>query len=591
MTSAASADPSSPRAAPAGNADGERGAISGAPSQTRASPLALGSADVAAGLRLAACLLFGLVILGRGWLCDDAFISLRSVDHLVAGRGLVFNVGERVQSFTNPLWVLLLAVPHALLHEPYAVLLVSGLVVSLAGCWVLGWVIAPTPLAGALGLALLAASEAYGDFSTSGLENPLSHLLVLGTLAFFLHPARRQPRPWAPWLCAGLALTTRLDNGVLLACTLAVLALQQYDAERLVTSARRALRRVIAFAAIGLAPLVAWELFALVYYGALVPNTALAKLAVNIPRPQLLGQGVVYLLTSLQRDPLTPLVIATGIAFGMRARALRPVAAGILLHLLYVIAVGGDFMAGRFLTVPMTAAVALIVQSLGTSAAHHDAHQDLREPQSSPAQPPFHPHPSLSRGALTPHPGKLWPLFAAAIVVVAILSPYDPFAAGGPRTIPATGIVSERDFYRPELGILRNLRTRAYQTHGFWQDGLAFRRGDRRVVVHDNAGLTAYAAGPDRHLIDGAGLTDPLLARVPFPYRRDWRVGHYERPLPTGYRETLETGQNRIEDPHYRELYERIRLVTRGPLLSRERWRAIYELHAGSFSAARKASP
>ncbi|MBK7217390.1 MAG: hypothetical protein IPH95_10125 [Candidatus Promineofilum sp.] len=34
----------------------------------------------------------------RAWMGDDAFITLRTVDNFVAGRGLVYNVGERVQS-------------------------------------------------------------------------------------------------------------------------------------------------------------------------------------------------------------------------------------------------------------------------------------------------------------------------------------------------------------------------------------------------------------------------------------------------------------------------------------------------------------
>ena len=566
----------------------QRPASRGLPRAPRSLPRP-GNEPLAEGLRLGVFFGFALVILRRGWLCDDAFISLRSVEHLVLGHGLVFNVGERVQSFTNPLWVLLLSGPHALLREPYAVLLVTSLVVSLAAAWVLGWLAAPTPLLGALGLALLTASEAYGDFSTSGLENPLSHLLVLSALLFFLHPERWRRRPWAPWLCAGLALSARLDNGVLLACGLVMLALRQYEAQRralgacalpssaLLSSAfssrrvpstraaaparSQAALRVAAAAALGLGPFLAWELFALVYYGALVPNTAVAKLGVDVPRHELLGQGLVYLLTSVERDPLTPLVLAMGAALGLRAPGTRPIAVGILLHLAYVIAVGGDFMAGRFFTVPFLAAVTLLLHGLAGA------------PPSGPAL------------------GSRIAACAAVSALVMVSSPYDPFGAGGPRTIPSTGIVSERDYYRPELGLFPNLRARAYRSHGFWRDGLAFQQGDRRVVVHDNAGLTAYAAGPTRHLVDTAGLTDPLLARVGSAYRRDWRIGHMSRPLPAGYRETLETGENQLEEPELRELYAHLRLVTRGPLLSWERLRAIYALHTGSFSAAKKASP
>lgn len=48
-------------------------------------------------------------ILAYSWVTDDAFITFRSVMNFVDGYGPVFNVGERVQSFTHPLWFLLLS--------------------------------------------------------------------------------------------------------------------------------------------------------------------------------------------------------------------------------------------------------------------------------------------------------------------------------------------------------------------------------------------------------------------------------------------------------------------------------------------------
>ena len=72
-----------------------------------------------------------------------------------------------------------------------------------------------------------------------------------------------------------------------------------------------------------------------------------------------------------------------------------------------------------------------------------------------------------------------------------------------------------------------------------------------------------------------AGLTDPLLARIRFEYRSDWRPGHLGRPIPAGYLETLRTGRNVIQDPQLRALYDRLRLVVRGPLWSWARLSAI----------------
>ena len=43
---------------------------------------------------------------------DDGFIHLRVVEQVAAGHGPVFNVGERVEASTSPLWVALLVLAH-----------------------------------------------------------------------------------------------------------------------------------------------------------------------------------------------------------------------------------------------------------------------------------------------------------------------------------------------------------------------------------------------------------------------------------------------------------------------------------------------
>lgn len=47
-------------------------------------------------------------------LFDDAMISMRYARNLIEGHGLVMNPGERVEGYTNPLWVLFMAAVHLL---------------------------------------------------------------------------------------------------------------------------------------------------------------------------------------------------------------------------------------------------------------------------------------------------------------------------------------------------------------------------------------------------------------------------------------------------------------------------------------------
>ena len=55
---------------------------------------------------------------------------------------------------------------------------------------------------------------------------------------------------------------------------------------------------------LGFTPFIAWELFSLVYYGFLVPNTAFAKLNTGIPQADLLRHGLTYLVQSTRVDYL-----------------------------------------------------------------------------------------------------------------------------------------------------------------------------------------------------------------------------------------------------------------------------------------------
>ena len=492
-------------------------------------------------LRVIAICLFMLVVVRRGWLCDDAFISLRYVDNLVHGYGLVFNPGDRVQGFTNPLWVLLLAIPHFFFREPYWVCLVLSLVVALAGVLVLAYGVARDASSGALAVFALTFTQAYTDFSTSGLENPLGHLLLAAFLALFLVPEWRIRHARWLWLLAGLLLLHRLDTLLFVAPPLVLLF------------RKLAWRRSLRFALVGFAPIIAWELFSLTYYGFLLPNTAIAKLNIDIPREELLGQGVIYLIDSLERDPLTGLLIACGVVAGFRSRDLarRLVAVGILMALAYVSWVAGDFMLGRFLSMPLIASVCLLASSF--------------------------PEPLERAQAL---------VAAGVLAVLVLVTPFNPFHENhGDKKVPKSGIANERDWYVEQTGVLANLRAQAYRSYSWFREGRQMAEQGKRAAIHCNAGMVGYGAGPSVQVVDLAGLTDAFLARLDYKYRADWRTAHWAREVPTGYLETLSEGKNLIVDPKLRQYYEKIHLVTAGPIFSLERLKTAWALSLGAYDS------
>ena len=66
----------------------------------------------------------------NAWVVDDAYITFRSVDNWIAGRGLTWNPGERVQVFTHPLWMLLVAAAYAVTREFFYTSLALSFVAS-----------------------------------------------------------------------------------------------------------------------------------------------------------------------------------------------------------------------------------------------------------------------------------------------------------------------------------------------------------------------------------------------------------------------------------------------------------------------------
>ena len=65
--------------------------------------------------------LFTLAFINTAWVAEDAFITFRSVDNMLAGYGPVWNIGERVQVYTHPLWYILLVIGNFIAHSPYYV--------------------------------------------------------------------------------------------------------------------------------------------------------------------------------------------------------------------------------------------------------------------------------------------------------------------------------------------------------------------------------------------------------------------------------------------------------------------------------------
>lgn len=158
--------------------------------------------------------IFIALLVQTSWAEEDAFITLRTSDNLIHGYGLRWNVAERVQTFTNPLWMFLLAGTHALIKNPHLTLILLSIVVSTLAMFVLLVNVPRNNFGVLLAFSILVLSKAFVDYSTSGLENPATHLLAVSfvALSFQAEKPLSEKNLFFLSLIAGLAIFNRIDT-------------------------------------------------------------------------------------------------------------------------------------------------------------------------------------------------------------------------------------------------------------------------------------------------------------------------------------------------------------------------------------------
>ena len=167
---------------------------SAAPRGRRKAPSASVRLVVPIVLALACCALLGWLVVREQWITDDALISFRYVDNLLAGKGLVFNQGEHVEAFTSPLFVALLAPLRGLGANPFAAAQALGALFTFAELALLLhllWKRTGTVLAPAVAGALFCTDRVVTVWATGGLETSLHSLLLFAAFAFSVR--RRRP--------------------------------------------------------------------------------------------------------------------------------------------------------------------------------------------------------------------------------------------------------------------------------------------------------------------------------------------------------------------------------------------------------------
>ncbi|HWA73185.1 MAG TPA: hypothetical protein VG937_12640 [Polyangiaceae bacterium] len=291
---------------------------------------------------------------------DDAYISFQYAKNWASGQGLVFNPGERVEGYSNFLWVALLAPLWPLSgHDPDT--FATGAFVLALGCALVSLAVVvrvavqefATRVGFLLALLLVAFDDAWLCYAVFSLE---THLVVLCTVAALGASVLR----FSHWqsvlgLCFALLAMTRLDGLLFALCFFAVEGVRwlRLDARRREEEWRGLVRIAVCFAL----PFSFYFWARYQYYGALLPNTFYLKVGDTLAA---LPRGLEYARTFLAERYGVPLLALVGVFAWNRRRWVPWLFLHVLLHFAYVIYVGGDFYSGHRFLLALTPSLALL---------------------------------------------------------------------------------------------------------------------------------------------------------------------------------------------------------------------------------------
>ena len=506
-------------------------------------------------VRVLAWLLLTAAFLRTAWIGDDALITLRHSLNLAHGWGPGFNATESVLGATHPLWFLLWTLAGSVTNYWILSNFVLSILFSSAAVALLLWTAKRVLVVIGASIALL-LSSAFVDYTSSGLENPLA-MFIVGLI--ILQSRESSSRSYAHTTLLGLTVAalilTRPDLMVL------IVPVGLWSIWRLRMSPKSLVVAALAFSV----PVGAWITWSWSAYHSIFPNTLAAKSNLDIPRLDLLVQGSRYLMVSVQQDWVSGLVLLIGgiTVLWLGSAWQRFWMVGVAAYLSYVVWIGGDFMVGRFLAIPIYVTVFLLATLSG------------RGKQVTPT--------AINYGRIAV--GGI----AATVVVALLVGPVPTSLTRDPgqRWSGSFGIADERGVYS-ELGrTLHVYLGERVDVPGFTFVSASEANPWGRISDYEGAarnwptnnqerlrrpdevgtvcwlGATALVTGPRVHWIDTCALTDRFLASMPSG-GGDWRIGHFKRSVPEGYSDAiLLNDASLIQSPELRrelnELWTRIK--------------------------------
>jgi hypothetical protein len=279
-------------------------------------------------------------------LFDDAMISMRYAWNFSHGLGLVWNPGERVEGYTNPLMVLLMSAATLLPDKSLAVLVIQLLAVPT----LLGTAWGSIRLLRACRSAPLRVHPAFaetavfvsvllyyplGFWTLTGMETGLVALLLVFAVTSSINLLGTGKPTSAIWMSCtlGLAFLTRNDSMLYALVVFAYLGLQ-------LRSSRHSLKGWLLGLGIYSLFVIAQQSFRYSYYHAWVPNTYILKLTGMLLQDRL-RNGILFVQPFLlETAVLLVLGIVGALVWGSRTD--KYLVALFVVSVFYQVYVGGE---------------------------------------------------------------------------------------------------------------------------------------------------------------------------------------------------------------------------------------------------------
>lgn len=504
-------------------------------------------------IKIICLIVFALFVFAGAWNCDDAFHGFVMSRNFANGNGFVYNIGERVNASTCALFDLILGCLYVIFGHMEVLSFVVCAIFSISAFALLLFKICESKYMPVVVLITCDASYTFMSYTTSGLENSLLFLLEI---LFLIQVLKKdyfyiKDLTFVALTCSAILLT-RLDVGLLVFLPTAYIFLFKKKCTWF---------QMILAGFIGLLPFFLWEIFSAFYYGAFFPNTYYAKVTTNLPIAAYLYNGFRYYLVSWLFDllPLTLIVfITTKLLFSKNVKYIT-LGVGVIIKMIYIAYVGGDFMVGRHFA-------DLMLYTLAIGCYIYETNYDLEYKC------------RLRKWAFV--------IIVFCIATTIITSRLINNTMMWP--VDNNSCADEREYYYSTLGAMPRLYnyllTQEDYDIGFSDETESLlRQGSRGDIIDFASGQIVYKYGEQLYLSDKHGLGDPLLSKLPAIDEETFRTGHMIREIPEGYRESIASGTNLIVDPGLHEYYDRLLFVIRGDLWVSERIHEAVKLSFGEY--------